>query len=122
MASLRQTPTVYDMEKRVAHKEAVAHKEGPKKSNEAQSKKRRASTVVTSGKKIIPIHTGRKRRRGKKHGKQEIGGIPNLMDETICHAGFECHLGDIDVVVEGNGSNGSLCCKCQQTFHFACLH
>ena len=68
------------------------------------------------------MHTGRKRRRGKKHDKQEIDGIPNPNDETICHAGLECCLGDIDIVVEGNGSNGSLCSKCQQTFHFACLH
>ena len=69
MASLRQTPTLYDTESQEANKKP------PKKANEAQSKKRRASTVVTTGKKIIPILPGRKRRRGKKHGKQEIGGI-----------------------------------------------
>ena len=118
MASLLpQNPTLYDT------KRQEAHKEPPKKANEAQSKKRKASTVVTSGKTLVPILPGKKKwKRGNKHGKQEINGVPNPKDETICHAGLECHLGDIDVVVEGNGSNGSLCSKCQQTFHFACLY
>jgi hypothetical protein len=98
-------------------------KELPKKANEAQSKKQRASTVVNSGKTLVPILPGRKKhKRGKKHGKQEIDGIPNAKDEIICHAGLECWLGDINVVVEGNVSNGSLCSKCQKTFHFAFLY
>jgi hypothetical protein len=107
MASLLpQNPTLHDTERQEALKEP------PKKANEAQSKKR----------KILPILPGTKQRRGKKHYKQKSNGIPNPKDETICHAGLECCLGDIDVVVEGNGSNGSLCSKCQQTFHFVCLH
>jgi hypothetical protein len=39
----------------------------------------------------------------------------------ICQAGFSCRLQDIDVVVEGNATNGSQCCQCQDTFHFVCL-
>jgi hypothetical protein len=39
----------------------------------------------------------------------------------ICKAGFSCRLQDIDVVVEGNATNGSQCCQCEDTFHFVCL-
>ena len=108
MASLRKNHTSHDTGRQEAQKEA------PKKAHQPNmSKKRRASTVVTSGHKIIPIHPGKKRKRGKKHGKQEIEDFPNPKDETICHAGLECRQGDINVVAEGSDSNGALCSKCQ---------
>jgi hypothetical protein len=40
---------------------------------------------------------------------------------TKCHAGHSCRMEDIEVVPDGNFQNGSLCCKCQQTFHYVCL-
>ena len=56
------------------------------------------------------------RKRGRKKDDQHKD------NENKCHAGIHCRLGDIDVVVEGNASNGCLCSKCQQTFHFVCLY
>jgi hypothetical protein len=32
-----------------------------------------------------------------------------------------CRLEDVNVVLQGKGFNGSVCCKCQQTFHHVCL-
>ena len=56
------------------------------------------------------------RKRGRKKEDQHKD------NETACHAGIHCRLGDVGVVVEGNASNGCLCSKCQQTFHFVCLY
>ena len=101
-------------------------------SEEAPNKRKEAAQVMASFRQNPTLHdterkgpqksekasqaqTGKKRKRGKK-------AITTPQDVTICNAGQECRLGDTDVVVEGNASNGSLCSKCQQTFHFVCLH
>jgi hypothetical protein len=55
IASLRQTPNLHDTDRQEGHKEP------PKKANQAQSKKRKASTVVNSGKTLVPILPGRKK-------------------------------------------------------------
>ena len=119
MASLRGKPTT----KQDTNSQEVL-KEPPKKAHQSERRKKllRASTVATPGKTLISIQAGNKRKRHKKHITDNIQGSPNPKDETICHAAYlECRLADIDVVMEGNASNGSLCSKCQKSFHFVCL-
>jgi hypothetical protein len=71
--------------------------------------------------------------QGKRPRKENID-IPDLKDDyvevpgtppithtetgIICQAGLSCHLQDITIVLEGNATNGSLCCKCEDNFHF----
>jgi hypothetical protein len=40
---------------------------------------------------------------------------------TVCHAGPLCRLDTDNVVIEGDGKNGSPCCVCHLTFHHVCL-
>lgn len=41
--------------------------------------------------------------------------------QPMCQAGDMCRMLDAHVVVGGKGSNGSACCKCEDTFHHTCL-
>jgi hypothetical protein len=52
-----------------------------------------------------------------KDGTQQSNG------SATCHAGVLCRLDneEDDVVLQGEGINGSLCCKCQKPFHKFCL-
>ena len=41
--------------------------------------------------------------------------------DTVCLAGDLCRLSDVNVVCQGQEQNGSVCCKCEGTFHHVCL-
>ena len=40
---------------------------------------------------------------------------------AMCHAGILCRLEDVNIVLQGKDYNGTVCCKCAQTFHYVCL-
>ena len=90
--------------------------EEERKKAESDAAKAMASLAKLTSKKRPAKDAIMHRKRGrKKHGQQED-------NENKCHAGIHCRLGDIDVVVEGNASNGCLCSKCEQKYHFFCLY
>ena len=131
IASLGENPTLHH----TATQEAA--KEPANKADQSKSKKQRASTVGTKRKTLVSILPPRNQKKGKTIHKQENNDIPDVEDDykgpqdtpqrqpmetgTMCHAGLSCHMDDINVVVKGSASNGSLCCKCKQTFHYVCL-
>jgi hypothetical protein len=132
IASLGKNPTLHHTATQEAAKDEPANK-----ADQSQSKKQRASTVGTKRKRlVVSIVPTRNRKKGKTIHKQE-NDIPDVEDDykgprdspqrqpmetgTMCHAGLSCHMDDINVVVKGSASNGSLCCKCKQTFHYVCL-
>jgi hypothetical protein len=108
----------------------------PKKANESQNKKRKVPSVVNKGKSMVSVSPAGRKRPRKRPRKGNID-IPDLKDDyvevpgtppithtetgIICQAGLSCHLQDINIVLEGNATNGSLCCKCEDNFHFVCL-
>ena len=98
MASLRETHTLHDTNRQESPNEAV------NKTHQSESSKKRPRPSIIN------------RKRGKKkHGQHQD-------NEKICHAGLHCRMGDSDVVVEGNASNGCLCSKCLQNFIlFVCI-
>ena len=90
MASLRETHTLHDTNRQESPNEAV------NKTHQSESGKKRTRDSIINWK------------RGKKKTGQHQD------NEKICHAGLHCRMGDSNVVVEGNASNGCLCSKCKK--------
>ena len=59
--------------------------------------------------------------------KDDYVEVPGTLATTptktgmICGAGLSCYLQDTDIVLGGNATNASICCKCEDNFHFVCL-
>jgi hypothetical protein len=52
----------------------------------------------------------------------KVASRPNEPDHAQrCNAGLLCRLDTDNVVIEGDGQNGSPCCECHLTFHHVCL-
>ena len=85
------------------------------KDNEARKMDSNKSTDKEQNKKQqrrqLPLQ------RNKKDSTQQNNG------RALCHAGVLCRLDneEDDVVLQGEGINGCLCCKCQKPFHYVCL-
>ena len=106
--------------------------------NKTQTKKQRASTGGSRCKGLSTVLPPNKtQKHGKKMRKHQNNDIPDVEDDykgpqetpqrqpretgIMCHAGLLCHLEDINVVLQGKGFNGSVCCKCHYAFHHVCL-
>ena len=110
--SLRESTSLH---RTGATEEAV--EKGPNKADQVQQSKKRKATMAKEGRN---------------------GDIPNVEDDykvlrdsndeqpnqsrTVCHAGLLCHDANDNVILQGDGLNGSPCCKCHQTFHHVCLY
>jgi hypothetical protein len=77
-------------------------------------------------------HTPKKGELGKNdipdfddHYKGPQDTSPNQPMQTVtksCNAGCLCRMENVQVIVEGKGYNGGICCKCVRTFHNTCLY
>jgi hypothetical protein len=87
------------------------------------------------GRRLFSIASPRKKMKKTHYGRNDditdvedgYKGLPDSNDrqpnqnETVCQAGVLCRNADVNVVLQGEGFNGSPCYKCQQTFHHVCL-